>query len=137
MPGITDGSLNVILTNQTDNLNQEIDTVSQKTQYIVDSTSSLKAINKILFFVYILLIVFVSIGFLMRAYRTNLLKLNLKVELGIIFIAILFPYLAATMEKLIYAGIMYVYSMVTGSVYINRFDQLFNKTDFYYNPGKQ
>ena len=136
MSGITDTSLNTLLTDQRNGLKQDIDTIIQKTKYISDSTASLIVINKVLFFVYASLFIIILIGFLNRLFRNGFAKLNLGKEIAILLVIILFPFVADTIQKAVYAFFLYIYSIVTGTIYINRFDKLFNVTDFYYNPRK-
>jgi hypothetical protein len=136
MSGITDTSLNTLLSDQRNGLKQDIDTIIQKTKYVSDSAASLMIINKVLFFVYACLFIIILIGFLNRLFRNGIAKLNLGKEIGILFLILLFPFVADTIEKTAYSLFMYLYSMVTGTIYINRFDKLFNVTDFYYNPRK-
>ncbi len=137
MSGISDSSLNQILTTQKAELSQDIDTIIQKTQYVANSAASLMAINKVLFFIYAFLVVILLIGFLNRGIRYGFFKLNLAKEFAIFIALLLFPFIADSVEKFIYSFVVYVYSMITGTVYVNRFDKLFNPTDFYYNPHKK
>lgn len=136
MSGISDSSLNNLLTSQNGALNQDIDTVIQKTKYISQSYASIMAINKVLFFVYICLFIILLVGFFIRLNRYGYMKLNLKKEALLFIGIILFPFIADSIEKFVYSFVMYAYSLITGTVFINRFDKLFNKTDFYYNPHK-
>ena len=127
---------------QTNSINSEIpkiqeqtDLYAEKTKYQMQMYNSVKYVNQILLFFYILL--FVVIHVLILTQYIQGVKRDEIADTVWILIFFFYPYVIYYLEKTIYFGITYVLSLIYGKTYVYKFDQLLLFTDYYADPGAQ
>ena len=115
-------------------INETSDTYTEKSKYQMEMYSSVKFINDVLLFFYLLLFTIIHLLLLLQ-YATGV-KRNAITDTIWLVVFFLYPYLIYYVERTIYFCIAYFASFIYGKTYVYQFDQLLLFTDFYADPGK-
>jgi hypothetical protein len=126
---------NELLQKQIDPLKNEAIRAERNADYKAQTYASIQFVNNVLVYIYFLLFTVIHLLFL-ELYVRGIKDLHENwMKDTLIFMALVcYPYFIYTIESYIYRLIMYVWSFITGRVYIYRFDRMFGGTDFYKNP---
>lgn len=114
-------------------IKERSDTYTEKTKYQMQMYNSIKYLNQILLFFYILLFTIIHVLLLVQYLQG--VKRDEIADTVWIFVFFFYPYLIYYIEKTIYFCITYLLSLIYGKTYVYQFDQLLLFTDYYADPG--
>jgi hypothetical protein len=114
-------------------IKERSDTYTEKTKYQIQMYNSIKYLNQILLFFYILFFTIIHVLILVQYLQG--VKRDEIADIVWISIFFLYPYLIYYIEKTIYFCITYVLSLIYGKTYVYQFDQMLLFTDYYADPG--
>jgi hypothetical protein len=119
--------------NEIPKLEDKNNTYAAKTSYQMKMYSSLKFVNDVFLFFYVVLFTVIHVLFLVQ-YVQGVKRDEIK---DTIWLTVFFwyPYLIYYLEKTIYFCIAYLLSLIYGQTYVYQFDTLLLFTDFYTDPG--
>jgi hypothetical protein len=114
-------------------LEDKKNTYVAKMTYQMQMYSSLKFVNEVFLFFYIVLFTVIHVLFLVQ-YLQGVKRDEIK---DMIWLTVFFwyPYLIYYLERTIYFCISYFLSFIYGQTYVYQFDTLLLFTDFYTDPG--
>jgi hypothetical protein len=121
------------INNKIPDVNVQTSTYVEKTKYQMEMYSSVKFVNQLLLFFYVIL--FSVIHVLIFVQYVQGVKRDEIADTVWLTVFFLYPYLIYYVEKTIYSGVTYLLSLIYGKVYVYQFDKMFLFTDFYTDPG--
>ena len=101
----------------------------EKTRYQMEMYNSVKYLNSILIFVYIVLFIFIHVVLLIQ-YASGV-KRNPTNDILWLLLLFFYIYLIYHVERVIYFAITYVLSFLYGQTYVYQFDKLLLFSDYY------
>ena len=108
-------------------------TYAEKTKYQMQMYNSVKFVNQVLLFLYIVLFTLIHVLLLVQYIQG--VKRDEIADTIWISVFFFYPYLIYYLERIIYFGITYILALIYGKTYVYEFDNLLLFTDFYSDPG--
>lgn len=121
------------INNEIPKLKEKTNLYEEKTNYQMQAYNSIKFVNQIFLFFYIILFTVIHVLLLVQ-YVQGIKRDEVADTIWLSFF-FFYPYLIYYFERTIYFIITYFISLVYGQSYVYEFDKLLMFTDFYTDPG--
>jgi hypothetical protein len=106
---------NIQLANSFDYMKNESSADGQKSKYVNQSTQMLEKIYNVLFWIYLVVAVGLSVVIYMYS------KQGIYIKVFFILLVLLFPYYIYPLENFVFEIMRYLYSLVLSVVYVNNY----------------